>query len=632
MADKIVIEIDLNQGDVKGATKALEKSGEKAGQNAAVKFSNAFDKGISASISGIAKSAAKATALVGSLASAFIGFKSINAAQVQEDAINSLNSALLLSKNASVEASQGIQQFASALQQSTRFGDEVILQNAALIQSLGDLDSNGLKRATQAAADLATVLRVDLGTAATLVGKAAAGEVGSFSRYGLAIQKGANNAETFANALTAIEAKFGGAAQRDVLTYSGSVDQLSNAFGDLLEEFGKIITQNPSVVAAIKSTTNLIVSASGQVAQFAKSFNIFDLIAKSLVSFNDAVITYIVSPLELAINIGNVFFSAINSAAATSIAIIGQLGGVIGNLLSKFGIMNQLSQGLQDFAETSKQTALEVNAGLTSAINNIGSFPLADNLSQRNEELRQFFTEQQEIALQANATTSAINQNMALQSQATAMGIRDVYSSVLDGLTMGFGNFIDKMDEMNKKIKDFSVQSGKQLQQGFAQAAGNAFSAFGAALVKGESALEAFGKMFLKSIGEQAVQLGTKFILEGTGYLFSPGGQAIGGKLIASGAALAAFGGALGAVSGGGGATSGGVAGGNGVTTAPTDTTEVLAAPEAARQAEERTVLNLNIEGSMIRESEASSWITNLLEESGKTNSNLIPSLKTGIA
>jgi len=34
----------------------------------------------------------------------------------------------------------------------------------------------------------------------------------------------------------------------------------------------------------------------------------------------------------------------------------------------------------------------------------------------------------------------------------------------------------------------------------------------------------------------------------------------------------------------------------------------------------------------MIRESEASSWITNLLEESGKTNSNLIPSLKTGIA
>jgi hypothetical protein len=172
-----------------------------------------------------------------------------------------------------------------------------------------------------------------------------------------------------------------------------------------------------------------------------------------------------------------------------------------------------------------------------------------------------------------------------MQSQATAMGIRDVYSSVFDGLTMGYGNFVGKIDEANKKIRDFSVQAGKSLQQGFAQSAGNAFSAFGAALVKGENALEAFGKMLLKSIGEQAVTLGTKFILEGTAYLFSPGLQALAPQLIASGAALAAFGGALGAVSGGGGATNGGVAGGGGVTTAPTDTTEVLAAPEEARQA-----------------------------------------------
>jgi hypothetical protein len=632
MAEKIIVEIDLNQGDVRGATSALEKSGERAGQKAAVKFSKSFDDGISSAISSIAKTAFKATAAVGSLASAFLGFKSIQAAQVQEDAINSLNSALLLSKNASIEASNGIQQFASQLQQSTRFGDEVILQNAALIQSLGDLDEKGLKQATQAAADLATVLRVDLGTAATLVGKAAAGEVGSFSRYGLAIQKGANNAETFANALTAIQNKFGGAAQRDVLTYSGATDQLSNAFGDLLEEFGKLITQNPSVVAAIKSVTGLIQSATTQVAQFAKTFNIFEVISKSLVAFNDAVITYIVSPLELAVNIGNVFFSAINSAAATSIAIIGQVGGAIGSLLSKFGIMNNLSQGLKDFAASSEQTALQVNAGLTSAINNIGSFPLSDNLAQRNEELRQFFTDQQEIALQANTTTAAINQSIVAQSTASAMGIRDVYASVFDGLTMGYGNFVGKIDEANKKIRGFSIQAGKTLQQGFAQSAGNAFSAFGAALVKGENALEAFGKMLLKSIGEQAVTLGTKFILEGTAYLFSPGLQGLAPQLIASGAALAAFGGALGAASGGGGSTSGSAAGGATGAGANVTNTEVLAEPEAARQAEERTVLNLNIEGSMVRESEASSWITSLLEESGKTNSNLIPSLKTGIA
>jgi len=631
MADKIVIEIDLNQGDVKGATKALEKSGEKAGQNAAVKFSNAFDKGISASISGIAKSAAKATALVGSLASAFIGFKSINAAQVQEDAVNRLNVALQSAGDFSQQASIELQKYASELQSATRFGDELILNQLALAKSFGATNDQA-KLIVTTATDLASAMGISLESATRNIAKTLGGLSGELGEVIPQLKSMGTEALKSGAGIQFIADRFSGSASRDVLTYSGSVDQLSNAFGDLLEEFGKIITQNPSVVAAIKSTTNLIVSASGQVAQFAKSFNIFDLIANSLVSFNDAVITYVVAPLELAINIGNVFFSAINSATATSIALIGKLGGVIGNLLSKFGVMNTLSQGLQDFAETSKQTALEVNAGLTSAINNIGSFPLADNLSQRNEELRQFFVEQQEIALQANATTTAINQNMAMQSQATAMGIRDVYSSVFDGLTMGYGNFVGKIDEANKKIRDFSVQAGKSLQQGFAQSAGNAFSAFGAALVKGENALEAFGKMLLKSIGEQAVTLGTKFILEGTAYLFSPGLQALAPQLIASGAALAAFGGALGAASGGGGATNGGVAGGGGVTTAPTDTTEVLAAPEAARQAEERTVLNLNIEGSMIRESEASSWITNLLEESGKTNSNLIPSLKTGIA
>ena len=65
MAEKIIVEIDLNQGDVRGATSALEKSGERAGQKAAVKFSKSFDDGISSAIGGIAKTAFKATAAVG---------------------------------------------------------------------------------------------------------------------------------------------------------------------------------------------------------------------------------------------------------------------------------------------------------------------------------------------------------------------------------------------------------------------------------------------------------------------------------------------------------------------------------------------------------------------------------------
>jgi len=59
----------------------------------------------------------------------------IAAAQVQEDAINQLNTALALSGKFTKEASQDFQNFSSELQKNSKFGDEVILSTGALIQS-----------------------------------------------------------------------------------------------------------------------------------------------------------------------------------------------------------------------------------------------------------------------------------------------------------------------------------------------------------------------------------------------------------------------------------------------------------------------------------------------------------------
>lgn len=174
------------------------------------------------------------------------------AASIQEDAINELNTSLRLTGKFTAEASRDIQKFASTVQQSSRFGDEAVLQNAALIQSLGNLSTDGLKQATQAAVDLSAALKIDLRSASLLVGKAAAGEVSSFSRYGLVIKKGADNADTFAKALTAIQSKFGGAAAAQINTFSGAMEQLSNIQGDLNEELGFSITRNPLIINGIK--------------------------------------------------------------------------------------------------------------------------------------------------------------------------------------------------------------------------------------------------------------------------------------------------------------------------------------------------------------------------------------------
>jgi hypothetical protein len=183
----------------------------------------------------------------------------VHAAIEQQDAINSLNVALAQSGHFTKEASADFVAFAETLQGTTTFADDVILKNAALIESLAQLDSQGLKQATIAALDLSAALGKDLETASQALGKAASGNVTALQKMGIEIQKGRTDAETFANALKAVEDRFSGAAISKVNTYSGAVAQAGNTFGDLQEEIGNLIVQNPAVINAIKAVSSIFV-------------------------------------------------------------------------------------------------------------------------------------------------------------------------------------------------------------------------------------------------------------------------------------------------------------------------------------------------------------------------------------
>ena len=245
--DNIEIEIVLDNGKIVKGFKTIEGQSKKTGKT--------LGKNLS---SGLGALNSKVLALGVSFAAVFGGRKLIQAAIAQEEAVNNLNIALKLTGKFTESASKEVQLFADNLQAISTVGDEATLEVAALIQSLGNLEIDGLKRATAAAADLSAQLGIDLKAAALLVGKAAAGEVSSFSRYGLIIKKGATNAETFTKALTALESKFGGAAAAKVNTFSGAFTQLSNAFGDTLEEFGFAITKSTIVISLIKGMSKSV--------------------------------------------------------------------------------------------------------------------------------------------------------------------------------------------------------------------------------------------------------------------------------------------------------------------------------------------------------------------------------------
>lgn len=214
----------------------------------------------------------------------------VKAAQVQEDAINALNTALKTSGELTKETSLELQAFASELQKTTKFGDETTLSAMALIQSIGQLEKDALKKATIAAADMAVALGVDLKTAANLVGRAATGEIGTLSRYGITVQRGADNTETFANALDAISSKFGGAAAAQINTYSGAVAQLSNSWGDATEITGQAVTDNQSVLNVVKELNTIINELSLELKGAQGSFGVF--VKDGIIVALDAVTTF----------------------------------------------------------------------------------------------------------------------------------------------------------------------------------------------------------------------------------------------------------------------------------------------------------------------------------------------------
>jgi hypothetical protein len=111
-------------------------------------------------------------------------------------------------------------------------------------------------------------------------------------------------------------------------------------------------------------------------------------------------------------------------------------------------------------------------------------------------------------------------------------------------ITTAMDATIQKMQQVGRA----ALTVGQNIKKGIGQGIGSGFAAFGAALVNGENALDAFAKAFLSTLGQMMIQQGTAFILQGLGYMFIPGLQGNGGPLIAAGSALAALGGALTAV------------------------------------------------------------------------------------
>lgn len=178
--------------------------------------------------------------------------EAVEAANEQEDALARLNTALKLQGTFTSQLAKSYEDMATSLSKNSRFADEQITATMQKLVTLGNVGPQQMERVTKATLDFATALRIDLNQASLLVAKAAVGETGALSRYGLVIDDNIPKAQKFEAVLKMIADRMGGSAQADLETFAGKQSQLGKAWNEVMEEIGGFVTQSPAVIQGME--------------------------------------------------------------------------------------------------------------------------------------------------------------------------------------------------------------------------------------------------------------------------------------------------------------------------------------------------------------------------------------------
>jgi hypothetical protein len=563
--------VDVDDKSLKATEKKVEAAGERSGAG----FSEGFGKSIKLNL------AAKLATVVGVVGSALFGKASIDAAIESERAVQAFNNALGRTGQFTQEASQRFQEFASGLQSSTGFADEAILGVATRIQNLAQLSAPELERTTKVALDLSKALGIDLEQAATLVGKAANGQVSAFTRLGIEIRKGRTDAETFDNALRTLEARFGGASAAALNTYAGATQNLSNSFGDIFEEFGKLTTSSPKLIALINALAGEFSRIAGGIAELGRTSNFTDRLTQSFVALGGVLINFVIRPLEFIGRILNVVFRAAQLAIQQFVLNIARLGDSLGTVLGAIGAIDKKTQeNLKNFREAASETFTEFKEKGVEAFTSI-----------TDDSITKAFVE----------SYNRISQTV------------DAAQGKIEQLPTKFAQAVEETKTEVDKFKEI-------INSGIVNTLASAFSALGGALARGQNGFKAFSDAVIKSIGAVAIQVGTLLVTMGLGFqsvgIVFPPWAAAGAGAVAQGLALITLGGALQAIGGG----ESGPVGAN-TSISP----NAIAAPETPALEDDavdgsRSRVTVNIQGDVLDSRETGLRIVEILQDAFDTD------------
>lgn len=570
MADgQIELQLTLETGEVVKAFAKVETQAEDSGK----KVEKSMSAGMKAA--GLAVGAAFATAFV-------IGIKSISSAISEginaEASLNKFNASLRAAGMFSQSTSQSFQQFASAMQETTKFTDDEILSLSSLALNYAKNEEQA-KKLTAAAIELAAATGQSADSALQQLGGTLNGSVGKLSKLGGGFSQLTDAQLKSGAAIDLVAERFRGLASSEITTFSGILGQITKAWNDWSEVTGLAIIQSPK----LKAFLNGIVGALRSVVKAFDPTSIQKFTSDFISGLSNIVVFVAKNVLPILEILGNVFIGLIKIAAFVASKIFDFLSGIAMKVASVVGPF--LSDLKKDLEASFKLTAEGLGGIIPEEIKNglsaLGDTPVSDTMLK--------FVEKIDLAVDEAAPL-----------------VRE--SGKKSGKDFG-GGFASGVAE---SLTEFQ----KNFESAFVGVSVGAFQALGASMVKGSSAFKDFGKTVLNLLGDLAIKTGV--IVSGMGKALTVLAAALtnpftGPAAVVAGIALIALGGALKALAGGGGGASVPSAGG-GVASSGSSPVSEIAQETTASIAEPGTQLVVNVQGSVFDSDETGLRIADIIK------------------
>lgn len=209
--------------------------------------------------------------------------ESIKAANESDLAFSQLTSSLKSIGEFTPEAIKAFEDFATQIQKTSKFSDEAVFSQLSLAKQLGLTDQKA-KELVQASVDLAAVTGDSLEGAFSELSKTLTGSAGKLSKTIPQVKAFTEEQLKSGEAIKLVSDRLKGASIQALDNFAGASIQASNSIGDIKENIGKVITQNPVLISAIKEATKLFDSLAQSVANNQETFTSLLSVTIKLVS------------------------------------------------------------------------------------------------------------------------------------------------------------------------------------------------------------------------------------------------------------------------------------------------------------------------------------------------------------